>query len=164
MTDGGVSNTPPPEQDYKVGYGRPPKETRFKPGQSGNPKGRKRRPKSVQAQLKTVLSKKVSIAEGGRTKRLTLQEVMLRSIANKAAKGDLRAANFVLGLINSDVAAQTDTIEETKLSTEDQTLFEQMMAELINQDGLSDSNAEIEPEPETQTPVPTEQEKLNDDT
>ena len=23
-----------------VGYGRPPKHTRFKPGQSGNPKGR----------------------------------------------------------------------------------------------------------------------------
>ncbi|MBO6920497.1 MAG: hypothetical protein JJ858_18885 [Rhizobiaceae bacterium] len=49
------------EQDYLVGYGRPPKETRFKQGQSGNPKGRKRKPKSVQAQMHSVLSKKITI-------------------------------------------------------------------------------------------------------
>ena len=55
--------------------------------------------------MRMVLSKKVEISEGGKTKRLTLQEVMLRNIANKAAKGDLRAANFVLGLLNSDAAS-----------------------------------------------------------
>lgn len=163
MTDSSDKN-PPADQDYKVGYGQPPKETRFKPGQSGNPKSRKRKPKSVRAQMQSVLSKKITIAEGGQTKRLTLQEVMLRSIANKAAKGDLRAANFVLGLINSDAAAQSDTIDETKLSAEDQALFEQMMTELTSQDDLQDPNAAIEPEPETKDPVPTEQENLTDDT
>ena len=117
-------------QDYKVGYGRPPKATQFKPGQSGNPKGRKAKPKSVQEQMRMVLSKKVEISEGGKTKRLTLQEVMLRNIANKAAKGDLRAASFVLGLLNSEAASESDTIDQHKLSNEDLALFEQMMAEL----------------------------------
>jgi hypothetical protein len=28
---------------YRVGYGRPPLESRFKPNKSGNPKGRPRR-------------------------------------------------------------------------------------------------------------------------
>lgn len=164
MTDSNDQKEPSAEQDYAVGYGRPPKATRFKPGQSGNPKGRKRKPKSAKAQMHSALSRKIDITEGGQTKRLTLQEVMLRNIANKAAKGDLRAANFVLGLINSDAAAQSDKIDETKLSAEDQALFEQMMTELTSQDNLPDPNAAIEPEPITQDPAPTEQENQTDDT
>ena len=164
MTGDNEQKKQPAEHDYEVGYGRPPKATRFKPGQSGNPKGRKRKPKSVQAQMQTVLSKKIDITEGGQTKRLTLQEVMLRNIANKAVKGDLRAASFVLGLINSEAAAQSDTIDESKLSAEDQALFEQMMAELTSQDGLPEPVAETAPESETQDPVSTEQEKPTDDT
>lgn len=146
------------EQDYLVGYGRPPKETRFKQGQSGNPKGRKRKPKSVQAQMHSVLSKKITITEDGRAKRLTLQEVMLRNIANKAAKGDLKAANFVLGIISSEAAAQNDTIDGSKLSAEDQKLFDQMIAELSTQEDTSDPNARSSYSPETFDPTPTEQE------
>lgn len=164
MTDSNDQKEPSAEQDYAVGYGRPPKATRFKPGQSGNPKGRKRKPKSVQAQMLSALSKKINITEGGRTRRLTLQEVMLRSIANKAAKGDLRAASFVLGLINSEVAAQSDTIDEAKLSAEDQALFEQMLTELTTQEDTPGPKTETESEPETHRAIPTEQENLTDDT
>ena len=32
--------------DYDVGYGKPPKNRQFPPGQSGNPKGRRSRPSS----------------------------------------------------------------------------------------------------------------------
>ena len=39
-----VAETETSDQEYKVGPGRPPKEHRFKPGQSGNPKGAKRKP------------------------------------------------------------------------------------------------------------------------
>ena len=45
------------EQEYKVGPGRPPKEYRFKPGQSGNPKGAKRKPKSMAPDLKVALER-----------------------------------------------------------------------------------------------------------
>lgn len=164
MTDDDQQRKQPADKAYEIGYGRPLKVTRFKPGQSGNPKGRKHKPKSAQAQMRTVLSKKVNITEGGRTKRLTLQEVMLRSIANKAAKGDHRAANFVLGLINSEAASQSETIDETKLSADDQELFEQMMTELTSPNGLSDQVGGIDPEPETQDSVPAEQEEPTDET
>jgi hypothetical protein len=46
------------EEEYKVGPGRPPKEHRFKPGVSGNPKGGKRKPPSLLPDLK-----RFSIAE-----------------------------------------------------------------------------------------------------
>ena len=45
------------EQEYKVGPGRPPKEYQFKPGQSGNPKGAKRKPKSMAPDLKAALER-----------------------------------------------------------------------------------------------------------
>ena len=117
------------EADYEVGYGRPPKASQFKPGQSGNPTGCKRKPKSTQDQMRSILSKRIPITEGGQSKRVTLQEVMLRSIANKAAKGDLRAASFVMNLVQCDAAAQTETIEQSSLSPEDPGLFDQMMSE-----------------------------------
>ncbi len=45
------------EEEYKVGPGRPPKEHQFKPGQSGNPKGPKRKPPSLIPDLKEIFER-----------------------------------------------------------------------------------------------------------
>ena len=84
--------------DYEVGYGRPPESTRFQPGRSGNPKGRPRQQRTVGALLQQALSKKVKIQENGVTKYLTTEQVALMQLANKAAKGDLRAMKLVFDL------------------------------------------------------------------
>ena len=47
--------------DYEIGYGRPPKSTRFKPGQSGNPKGRKKGSKNTYSILRDILNQKVTV-------------------------------------------------------------------------------------------------------
>ena len=127
----------PSKSDYEVGYGRPPKETQFKAGQSGNSKGSKRKPKSVQAQMQAVLLRKVPITENGQTKRLSLQEVILRNLASKAAKGDLKAAAFVLNLLMSPEYADAETIDQTGLSPDDQAMFEEMLRQLT---GVNDSD------------------------
>ena len=58
------------DEAYRVGPGRPPKEFQFKPGQSGNPRGARRKPRSMvpdlKALLETALSGKVSLVEGER--------------------------------------------------------------------------------------------------
>jgi len=58
----------PSDQDYRVGPGRPPKEYQFKPGQSGNPKGARRKPGSIAPDLKSLferaLSEKVTLRQG----------------------------------------------------------------------------------------------------
>ena len=47
-------------EEYRVGPGRPPKEYQFKPGQSGNPKGAKRKPPSIAPDLKLLLERALS--------------------------------------------------------------------------------------------------------
>lgn len=136
MSDNNEDDEPTPKADYEVGYGRPPKATQFQPGQSGNPKGRKRKPMSVQAQMQKVVSKKVQISEGGTTKRLTLQDVIFRTIANKAAKGDLNAAKFVFSLLHAPEYAETDVIDQTGLSPDDQAMLDEMMKRLAGADAL----------------------------
>ena len=85
--------------DYKVGYGRPPESTRFQPGRSGNPRGRPRKQKTDGALLQQALSRRVRIQENGVTKCLSVKEIALTQLVNKAAKGDLRAMKLLYELI-----------------------------------------------------------------
>ncbi|MBI1218207.1 MAG: hypothetical protein GC186_06625 [Rhodobacteraceae bacterium] len=64
--------------NWEVGYGRPPKATRFKPGQSGNPRGRPKEANGLGDVLRKRLYAKYPVQENGRPKRLTLLEVILQ--------------------------------------------------------------------------------------
>ena len=82
------------DDDYEVGYGKPPVATRFRPGQSGNPNGRKRKPKAhtgLKPILKEVLEEAVTL--NGR--KYTPMQVVVRSLMNKAMKGDMRAIKTI---------------------------------------------------------------------
>src|SRR6266568_1866566 len=76
---------------YDVGYGRPPVRHRFKPGQSGNPKGRPKGRKKMGTLLEAVLSERVSIREGDKVRRVPRAEAMVRMLVMKATKGDAKA-------------------------------------------------------------------------
>lgn len=120
--------------DYKVGYRKPPVSGQFKPGVSGNPKGRKAKPTSVQAQAQKALSKKVRVTDGGKSKLLSFLEVIIRCLVTKAAKGDLKAAAFLFNLANSPLYADTDTISDDTLSPEDMAMLEKMMDQYLDTD------------------------------
>lgn len=85
------------DDDDEVGYGRPPKKHRFKPGQSGNPGGRPKKEKPGQ-DLRTILDRigNEEVEIGGRT--MTLREVELRALQHKAAKGDVQASRHLMKL------------------------------------------------------------------
>jgi Family of unknown function (DUF5681) len=85
-------------KDCEVGYGRPPKASRFAPGKSGNPRGRPKGSRSVGAILNGIMSQKVTVSEGGRTRRVSRLEVMLLRLANDAARGDARITKLLLEL------------------------------------------------------------------
>jgi hypothetical protein len=73
--DAAPAPTKTPEPEYKVGPGRPPKEHQFKPGQSGNPKGLKRKPKPMAPDLKAALERAlhetIKLKQGERERTMT---------------------------------------------------------------------------------------------
>jgi hypothetical protein len=84
-------------RDYDVGYGKPPKTSRFKPGSSGNPKGRPRRKPTALAEIiGGVLSASIAYQERGRTKTTTRHQLSLKMLIERAMKGNLDAADLVL--------------------------------------------------------------------
>jgi uncharacterized protein DUF5681 len=84
--------------DYQVGYGKPPRHTRFQKGRSGNARGR---PKGVQSFARLaiqVFNEKIAIKENGERRIITKQQAALKQLANKAASGDARAIRDMLRL------------------------------------------------------------------
>jgi predicted phage terminase large subunit-like protein len=87
------------EDGYEVGYGKPPKNTRFKSGQSGNPKGRPRGQRNLRTVVKEVLKEKITIREGERTRTVSRLDAIVRMTINNALKGDPKALTGFIQLI-----------------------------------------------------------------
>ncbi len=85
--------------DSEVGYKRPPKHSQWKPGQSGNPKGRPKRKKSLPVLLKETLFRPVTIKERGKRRKVPYIEALLRAVAQLTLNGDPKARRDLLELI-----------------------------------------------------------------
>jgi Family of unknown function (DUF5681) len=62
--------------------------TRFKPGQSGNPKGRAKGSKNLKTLFHRILNEQVSLREGDRVRKVSKAEAVLRGLIIGAMKGD----------------------------------------------------------------------------
>src|SRR5438132_3041789 len=127
-------NTDPSDPEYRVGPGRPPKEHQFKPGQSGNPKGARGKPRSIAPDLKALferaLSAKVTLRQGEQEKIITKAAAGIEQLVNQFAKGDRSARRDLLALaerLGVDlVAGQGAALEQTltaALSANDEALL-----------------------------------------
>jgi hypothetical protein len=96
------------DRDYSVGYGKPPKHSRFKPGQSGNPHGKVKGRKNLKTELLEELGERVIVTENGRQKKLSKQTVILKRMVSDAAQGDAKARDQLLKLIGQIEAIPKD--------------------------------------------------------
>ena len=76
---------------YEIGYGKPPKHTRFKPGQSGYPSGRPRGQRNLRTSVRDALKEKITMREGDRTRNVSKMDAIIQVTLNKALKGDAKA-------------------------------------------------------------------------
>jgi Family of unknown function (DUF5681) len=107
--------------DDDVGYGKPPRSHQFKPGKSGNPRGRPTGAKSEATILQDLLQHKIGLSEHGKTRRITLLEAMLRRIAEDCLKGNIKSAAFLLNRYHAMTSNEPD---ESGLSDDEQAVLE----------------------------------------
>lgn len=79
-------------RDYEVGYGKPPVDTRFKPGQSGHRAGRPKERLSELDEIIKAVDKKVKLPDGRTRSKLQLG---LEKLKSRAIKGDRRASSLL---------------------------------------------------------------------
>jgi hypothetical protein len=101
-----------------IGYRKPPEATRFKPGKSGNPKGRPKGSLNLATDLSAELGEQITVREGGRQHRISKQRALVKSLMAKALQGDVRATTAVLALYARVISEPEDEgrpIEEDEL-------------------------------------------------
>lgn len=84
------------EPNYEVGYCRPPPETQFRKGSSGNPSGKRKAQPSLSELLDRILAEKVQVSERGRSRCYSKEEVFLRQMVAKAIGGDRQFGRLIL--------------------------------------------------------------------
>ena len=77
------------EPDYEVGYGRPPKGTRFQPGRSGNPGGRPRNSLNLKTTFQQVMSEPVTVIKNGVRTRVTSFAAVSHKVQQQALEGNV---------------------------------------------------------------------------
>ena len=80
---------------YTIGYGKPPRSTRFKPGQSGNPAGRARESSTFEDDIEKELSTPIVVVENGERKKITKRRAIAKRHVNKALNGDIRSTELL---------------------------------------------------------------------
>ena len=117
--------------DDSVGYRRPPKKTRFKKGTSGNPRGRPKGSRNLATDLKEELDERVTVRESGRPRRLTKQQVLVKTLMAKALQGDLKAAAAILNMVlRLDLGAQ---VVPAGLTADDEAVLSRFGEQVLTQ-------------------------------
>lgn len=103
--------------DYDVGYGKPPRATRFRKGQSGNPKGRPRKSLSLTESVRKAATKKVAVHTAEGTKRIRKLDALVEKTLNDALKGDQKALAVSFGLLRDvDLAQELEARAQASLT------------------------------------------------
>ena len=128
--------------DSEIGYGKPPKNTRFQKGRSGNPQGRPRQAPSFKADLAAELQQTLAVTENGKQLTVTKQQAILKMLTTAALK-DVRAASVLLDVARKlGVGAENETSEHG--SSEDD-------AALLDDYIQRERAAHSSPKPKTET-------------
>lgn len=82
------SDEPTRGEEYHVGYKRPPLHSRFRPGESGNRRGRPKGARNFRTILIDVAMRKTTVVRSGKSVRQTNLEHVVDAVRLRAAQGD----------------------------------------------------------------------------
>jgi hypothetical protein len=111
-----------------VGYKSPPEHTRFKKGQSGNPRGRAKGQCNLKTDLDAEMREVIQVNEGGAPRRITKQRALIKATMARAIGGNDRAAALLFNLKLRLQDPQAEAPIESPLDAEDEKLLAAFIA------------------------------------
>lgn len=125
---------------YEVGYRKPPRQTRFRKGRSGNPKGRPRGSQNLSSVVAKVGRERVKVTSERGSHSITKLEASLIQLANKAASGDLRAIRDLLNLVKSLEDPEQTSFTPLIPHERDKNVMASIIERIRNSEELSDND------------------------
>ena len=116
------------DKNYDVGYKKPPKTGQFQPGQSGNPNGRPSGTKNLATDLQEELSAKITVVEGNNEKIISKQRALIKALSSKALKGDIRAMNILIRMIERTIPVESEDVINKPISANDKLLMKEFLS------------------------------------
>lgn len=115
--------------EYDVGYGKPPRDTQFQKGTSGNPGGRPKGSRNTKTLLLEMLDGNVTMKINGQPMTITRREAMLLTLMQKALTGDTKSISMIMSLVSALEDARDEAMNKT-MSSADEKAFEHMLKDL----------------------------------
>ena len=127
------------ETTYAVGYRKPPAYSQFKPGESGNPKGRKKGAQGMKTLAKQMLTERISVRTAGGTRKMTRMDALLHKMVELGMKGNPR---MLLGLIQLYEKSVSENLPfEAEQSSVPLTQTDEAILEMMKDILLAEGNA-----------------------
>ena len=105
--------------------------TRFRKGQSGNPRGRPRGSKNLSTLLIDALNEPVVVTEDGRKRKISKRELGIRQLVNKFAMAEAQATKILLGLMQErDRRAAEASAERPSFGADDEKVIANLLKRL----------------------------------
>lgn len=124
------------DNEYKIGYGKPPENTKFKEGKSGNPKGRPKGSKNTYNLLNEILNQKLEVVENGKKIKISKKSAMLTQLINKGVKGDIKAITALLPhMLMADIKEEEKDQVIAALNRDDKAIIESYISNYHGAEG-----------------------------
>ncbi len=126
-----------PQNRPKSGYKLAPEHTRFRPGKSGNPKGRPKGTRNLKTDLAEELAERVVVTENGKARSMSRQRALIKRLANKGLQGDAKSIDKLLAL-SLRLVSQAEETQPVNLSEKDEEIlkrFEDRVAKRLKSGG-----------------------------
>lgn len=115
-----------------TGYKIPPIHSQFKPGQSGNPKGRPRGCRNTYSVLDDLLNQKIPVTQDGKQTKIDKKTAILLQTVNHSVRGDQRAIQTLLPhMLAIDENKERLAAVRESLSTNDQEILKNLKSRLM---------------------------------
>ena len=117
---------------YEVGYGKPPKHTQFKPGYSGNKKGRLKGSANLFTAVEKLQNERVRIVNNGKQKSISVTEAILRKAGMDALNGNAKAQKIMLDYFEKNERRKEELAQRVEaLREDDRTLLAETIKEYM---------------------------------